>query len=196
MAGRSASEKGGQPGPGGWLLRGAMLMVLLWAGGLFFFVWFQTRPAMPDMTTDGVAVLTGGPKRLARGGEVLRQGLAERLLVSGVNPKATPEDIRRELRLQPDLFRCCVDLGFMAATTHDNAAEVAEWVARHHLRSVRIVTAGYHMLRARREIIARLPSDVVIVTDGVPAYLPTRAMVREYHKFVASHLLLLVQVRS
>lgn len=199
MAGRSAPFKrrsrNGRPGALGWLIRVTISLVLLWLGGLFLFVWFQTPPAIPGVATDGVAVLTGGAKRLERGTAVLRAGLAKRLLISGVNPQVTPEEMRLALQMPEELFDCCVDLGFVAATTRDNADEVSEWVERYDWRSIRIVTAGYHMPRARQELAAKLPPDLIIVEDGVPAYLPSLAMVREYLKFLGSRLTLLVRVQ-
>lgn len=198
---RRRSRRGAQGARGrlarvaGVALRGLIAVVVVWALSLFLFVWNQTEPAPPGVVTDGVAVLTGGPKRLQHAGQVLEDGLAQRLLVSGVNRQATPADIRRELGISEPLFACCVDLGFEAVNTHDNAGEVGAWVRRHHWTSLRIVTAGYHMLRARHEIEMKLPKGVRIVEDGVPAYLPSIAMIREFHKFLGSHLLLLVQVR-
>jgi uncharacterized SAM-binding protein YcdF (DUF218 family) len=88
---------------------------------------------------------------------------------------------------------CCVDLGFEAETTRSNAEEVSAWVAKHRFRSIRLVTAAYHMPRARAELEARLPEDVMIVTDGVRAGLPLAAMLVEYAKFQASWVMLRVR---
>ena len=94
-------------------------------------------------------MLTGGPKRVARGVAVLEAGLAQRLFVSGVDPSVKPGEFRIAASLSKDLFACCVDLGFQANSTRSNALEVAAWVADHKIRKLRLVTAGYHMPRAR-----------------------------------------------
>jgi uncharacterized SAM-binding protein YcdF (DUF218 family) len=169
------------------------LVALLWIAGFVLFVLLQPGPAAEGTRTDGVAVLTGGPKRVARGVAVLEAGLAERLFVSGVDPAVKPGEFQAASGLKPKLFKCCVDLGFEASSTRSNAEEVSAWVAAHDIRSLRLVTAGYHMPRARAELEARLPADVQLVSDGVDAGLPLGAMLMEYAKYQAAWLMLRVR---
>lgn len=181
------------PGIGGWIARAAALALLLWVGGFVLFVLGQAGPADDARQTDGVAVLTGGPGRLGRGVAVLRAGLARRMLVSGVDRAVKPAELAGAAGIPRPLLDCCVDLGFDADSTRSNALEVADWVDRHGFRSVRLVTAGYHMPRARAELMARLPADVEVVPDGVRAGLPLFAMMVEYVKFQASWAMLRVK---
>lgn len=177
----------------GFVARLLALIFLLWMLGFTFFVLNQAGPAAPGTVTDAVAVLTGGPGRITRGVEVLEDGLAGRMLVSGVDRSVRPAELLGAAQIPPRLFACCVDLGFDADSTRSNADEVARWIAKNGFRSVRLVTAGYHMPRARAELDARLPADVVIVTDGVRAGLPFWPMLQEYGKFQASWLTLMVR---
>lgn len=198
MAKRSRSSRpaGGRRatvGPIGWLARLIALGALLWIGGFVLFVLGLPGPAAPDTRTDGVAVLTGGPGRVQRGVSVLMAGLAQRLLVSGVHPSVKPAELAAAARIPPRLNSCCVDLGFEAQTTRSNAEEVSAWVGKHGFRTIRLVTAAYHMPRARAELEARLPADVVVVPDGVNAGLPLGAMLVEYAKFQASWIMLRVR---
>ncbi|MGL6043302.1 MAG: YdcF family protein [Sandaracinobacteroides sp.] len=177
----------------GWFARAAALAALVWIGGFIVFMLSLAGPAAPGNRTEGVAVLTGGPGRLARGVDVMEAGLASRMLVSGVDRSVTPGELVAATRLSPKLLACCVDLGFEADSTRSNAEEVAGWVARHKYKSIRLVTAGYHMPRARTELEARLPADVQLVPDGVAAGLPLWSMLIEYGKFQVSWLLLRVR---
>jgi uncharacterized SAM-binding protein YcdF (DUF218 family) len=179
-------------GPFGALARLLALGLLLWVGGFVLFVLGLPGPATADTRTDGVAVLTGGPGRVQRGVAVLKAGLAERLLVSGVHPSVKPAELRQAARI-PARLSSCVDLGFQADSTRTNAEEVSAWVAEHGFRTIRLVTAGYHMPRARAELEARLPADVVVVPDSVDAGLPLGAMLVEYAKFQASWVMLRVR---
>jgi uncharacterized SAM-binding protein YcdF (DUF218 family) len=154
--------------------------------GFALFLASLPGPAPAGARTEGVVVLTGGVGRLQRGAEILEAGLAARLLVSGVDPAVTPAELREALGLDQRLFEDQVDMGFTAENTRANAGEVAEWVERHRLRSVRIVTSDYHAPRARAEIAARLPADVVLVVDAVPTDRTARMLLREYGKFLAS----------
>ena len=191
---RARSQKPGRrPGFFGWMARAAALAILLWIAGFVLFVFLQQGPAADGTRTEGVVVLTGGPKRVARGVEVLEAGLAERLFVSGVDPQVKRHEFQAASGISSDKFACCVDLGFQADSTRSNAREVADWVEEHKFRSLRLVTAGYHMPRARAELEARLPEDVVVVPDGVNAGLPLGAMLMEYAKFQAAWLMLRVR---
>lgn len=191
---RARSPKSGRkPGLFGWIARAAALGVLLWIAGFVLFVFVQPGPAAEGTRTEGVVVLTGGPKRVARGVAVLEAGLAERLFVSGVDPSVKRHEFQAASEISSRMFDCCVDLGFQADSTRSNAMEVAQWVEEHQFRSLRLVTAGYHMPRARAELEARLPEDVLVVSDGVNAGLPLGAMLMEYAKFQAAWLMLRVR---
>ncbi|WP_448586105.1 YdcF family protein [Thermaurantiacus sp.] len=168
------------------LLLAPVALLLL---GFLLFAFTLPGPAPAGVRTDGVVVLTGGSGRLARGAEVLKAGLASRMLVSGVDRTVRPEELRRALGLPRPLFEERVELGFVAEDTRSNAAEVAEWVTRHELRSIRIVTSDYHARRARAEIAARVPAEVGLVVDAVPGHARPASLFREYLKFLATRLL-------
>lgn len=179
----------------GWLARAAAGVFLLWFAGFIAFVIMQAPPAPEGVQTDGVAVLTGGPGRLKRGVQVMQAGLAQRMLISGVDPSVRPPELAEQAGIPPRLMACCIDLGFSASSTRTNAEEVAQWVGQHRFHSIRLVTAGYHMHRAREELAARLPADIEIVPDGVSAGLPLLAMHREYAKLLGSWALLRARPR-
>lgn len=168
------------------------LVLLAAAGGFLFFAAVLPPPAPAGLVTDGAVVLTGSPGRLARGREVLESGLAERLLVSGVDRKVRPEELRRAMGLDPVLFRR-VDLGFVAENTRTNAAEVAVWVRANRFRSVRIITSDFHARRSRLEIASRLGDDVEIIVDAVPSDPPLPMLLREYGKYLAALVLIELQ---
>jgi uncharacterized SAM-binding protein YcdF (DUF218 family) len=179
--------------PLGLVVRVAAGLVLAWIGGFILFVLALPGRAAPGTRTEAVAVLSGGPGRLARGVEVLKAGLAERMLVSGVHPSVQPGELAAAAGIPEPLFACCVELGFEAESTRSNAEEVSVWVAKNRFTSLRLVTAAYHMPRARAELMARLPEGVTVVEDGVSAGLPLLPMLLEYAKFQASWVMLRVR---
>lgn len=167
----------------GGLVRLASLALLIWVGG---FVWFVvTRPGLapPTTETDGVVVLTGGSGRLARGASVIAANRAQRMLVSGVGEHTSRAALAASVGAAPRLFAAKVDLGYAAVDTRSNAIETAAWVARHRYRSIRLVTSGSHMRRARLELAAQLPSAVRVVEDGVPSDAAADSLAREFTKF-------------
>ncbi len=166
------------------MLRLLALVAVLWFGGFLWFTLTLAHDAPVALATDAVVVLTGGPRRLARGVEVLGAGSAQRMLVSGVNPGVTDTDLAAAVAAPRGLFDTKVDLGFAAIDTRSNAEETTAWMVRHRYRSLRLVTSAPHMRRARLELRARLPRTVSILPDAVPVDPEGPSLAREYNKFV------------
>lgn len=183
---RSARGSGRQTGGGvtGTLSRVAAALALLWLGGLAWFALTLPGAAALSLPTDGVVVLTGGPGRLARGIEVLQHGAARRLLISGVGPRIAKPELAAAVEAPRALFGKQVDLGTAATDTRSNASETAAWLARHHYRSIRLVTSTVHMRRAVLELRARLPGSVMLLPDAVPVETGAESVGREYSKYL------------
>ncbi|MEP0393133.1 MAG: YdcF family protein [Erythrobacter sp.] len=165
----------------------AATLVMVWALG---FLWFTVSLPQPagDEKTDAVIVATGGAGRIAQGLAVLDQGLAPRMLVTGVDPEVTPEEFAAEFEVRPTQMDCCVTLGFMAVDTRGNGTEASSWVEQQQIRSIRLVTTDWHMRRAAREVSRRLPDNVTIVRDAVPSAPSLASLFLEYHKLIASFI--------
>jgi uncharacterized SAM-binding protein YcdF (DUF218 family) len=141
-----------------------LAIVLVWAAGLYAFAQRVTNstPAPDPPHADGVVALTGASSmRIEAAVQLLEHGLADRLLVSGVNPDVTRPELQAVAHDFGRAFECCVDLGFRAANTQGNASETAEWVAYHHYRSLIVVTADYHIPRSMLELRAAMPNVVL-----------------------------------
>lgn len=146
-----------------------VLLVLAFLTGAYG--WFLGRipTSVADATrqTDGIVVNTGGALRLDEAGLLLAQGRARRLLISGVSTDNLPEDVLTLLPGLPrELFECCVDLGYQARNTIGNADETAAWARERGMRTLRVVTAAYHMPRSLVELRRALP-DVELVPHPV-----------------------------
>jgi uncharacterized SAM-binding protein YcdF (DUF218 family) len=139
------------------------------------FVYFLCRaldPADPPMgRTDGIVVLTGGSERVATGLRLLSADLAPRLLISGAHPEAGLAGIVTAAGHDPARFGGRVAVGRAAATTRGNAVETAAWARAEGVRSVRVVTASYHMPRALLELRRALPGVELVPHAVVPATL-------------------------
>jgi uncharacterized SAM-binding protein YcdF (DUF218 family) len=169
----------------GRLTRFAMFPILLYGLGYGWFVTTLPGPAGVERT-DGIVVLTGGRGRLNRGFELIERGLADRMLISGVAQVVRPQELAATFDTDMATIRCCVDLGRDATDTRTNGEEIADWVRRRNMRSIRIVTNDWHMRRARKEIGWRLGGGVRIISDGVPSNPSQRQLFLEYNKFLVS----------
>ncbi len=166
------------------MLRLLLVCASALGAGLAWFIAAPVPPPLPGYRTDAIVVLTGDEGRVTRGLTLLRQGVAPRLLISGVAKGVGAAAIARQAHVPVRLLRCCVDLGHAAVDTRSNAEETAAWVADRDVRSLRLVTSDYHMRRAALELAAELPPQVEIVRDPVPSRVEARVWVREYLKWL------------
>lgn len=160
-------------------------ILLIWVIG---FLWFTVSLPQPagEQNTDAVIVPTGGPGRISQGLAILDQGLAGKMLVTGVDREVTAEEFAIEFEVDDRQMDCCITLGFAAVDTRGNAAETADWVKDNNIKSLRLVTTDWHMRRAAGELDRTLPSGVKVVRDAVPSEPSLASLVLEYHKLLAS----------
>jgi uncharacterized SAM-binding protein YcdF (DUF218 family) len=162
------------------ILSSAALLYLL---GYALFAVLLPKPA-DDRRTDAIVVLTGAPKRIERGLDLLERKRASRMLVSGVARAVRPPELAAQYPASEALFGCCVDLGRESIDTRSNAEEVARWVAKRRFRSVRLVTTDWHMPRARFELARRLPDNIELVGDAVESNPRFTQLFLEYNKYL------------
>ncbi|WP_435641944.1 YdcF family protein [Micavibrio aeruginosavorus] len=136
----------------------------LWISGYLLFLASVslTRPHDPDRATDAIIVLTGGQNRIHTGLELLEQGKAEYLFISGVNPDVSIMQIVRQWKPDITPIPCCIVLGHAAANTEENAHESSQWVRGMNIHSVRLVTSTYHLPRAWLEFNHALPRHEIL----------------------------------
>ena len=89
-----------------------------------------------------------------------------------------------------------VTLGYQAHSTLGNAEETAQWVAREHIKSIRLVTGSYHIPRSVYELHEAMPGIVIIPEPVFPSHFAhnewwqfsasIRLVLSEYHKYVTS----------
>ena len=152
-----------------WLLPLALL--LIWLLGFIWFLRAVQAGAADANATDAIVVLTGGTERVETGFRLLEEGLAPRLFVSGVHPDSRLADLARGAGVDPAKLSGRVELGHAAASTRGNAVEIAAWASARGVRTITLVTAGYHMPRARTELRRAMPGLQVQAHPVTPARL-------------------------
>jgi uncharacterized SAM-binding protein YcdF (DUF218 family) len=181
------------------LLLALLVLALVWLGGFLKYVHGIPDKLPVDLqSTDGIVVLTGGPSRLNQAVALLAAGHSGRLLISGVDPRTNDPELMRSLGLDrktdAELFSCCIDVGREAADTVGNAQEIASWADQHRFRSLRVVTADFHLPRSLLEIRRYAPALVLVphpvFSDSFrPAawwhdFHTARLLFAEYHKLL------------
>jgi uncharacterized SAM-binding protein YcdF (DUF218 family) len=166
----------------------AIALVGLYVTG--FVVFANSLPRTPrDLAhIQGIVALTGGGSRLDVAVTLFEKGVGERLLISGVNPQATKDDLKK-LSHGKKRFECCADLGYAAEDTTGNAKEAAAWTRFHHYDRILLVTARYHMPRSLSEFRDVMP-DVTVVPYPVDPeksrswWKSLRVLHNEYAKYL------------
>jgi len=178
-------------------LAGTVVLALA-LGFLWFVQQLPDRVAETQRHTDAIVVLTGGSGRVGQGLQLLAQGKADKLFVSGVYQGVDVAELLRVSQQDPEHLACCVALGYEAGTTEGNAIETAEWMRAQGYESLRLVTAAYHMPRSLLEFRRRMPEIEIVPHPVFPEHVKqddwwrwpgsTHLLVGEYGKYVVARL--------
>jgi len=132
------------------------VLVIVYVVGFVVFVTNLPAPRPGTVPEQGIVALTGGDERLSAAVNLLETHNGQRLLISGVHPRTTKDELKK-LAHGGARFDCCADLGYAAENTRGNAQEAAAWTRAHRFKSLIVVTASYHMPRSLTEFEAALP---------------------------------------
>jgi uncharacterized SAM-binding protein YcdF (DUF218 family) len=169
----------------------------IWLGGLTWFVYSSLTIAIDRTTpTDAIVVVTGGRLRVETALDLLGAGRAQKLFISGVNPRVDRVALLRVIGRTDESTADRIEIGHEAENTLGNARETAQWMHREGYRSLRLVTSWYHMRRSLLEFERVMP-DTLIVAEPVFAahsdpelwseWLDVAILtVGEYDKFLAT----------
>ncbi len=171
----------------------------LWTAGLVRFAGqIPSGVDDPISRTDAIVVLTGGSERLATGLQLLAEGRAGKLFVSGVHRGVDVSQLLRVARRAPHELDCCIVLGHDADDTVGNARETARWISAQGYDSLRLVTANYHMRRSLLEFRRVLPRATIVAHPVIPPHVKRREwwrfpgtaslVIGEYNKFLVASL--------
>lgn len=156
--------------------------------------------------SDGIVVLTGGNNRLKQGIKLLVNKKAKKLFISGVY---RGNDVRRLLAAQkqnPEEVLCCINIGYNATSTHGNAKETTEWVKTLRYKSIRLVTANYHMPRSLVLFKSAMPEIKIIPHPVYPTkfkynqwWLSGRTIsliLSEYFKYIVTNFISFFKIQK
>jgi uncharacterized SAM-binding protein YcdF (DUF218 family) len=197
----SFKEHNAPPGIGRRLAHLVLLVIVIWLGGFLAFA-AAIPPKVRDAAqpVDAIVVLTGGDVRLAEGFALLDRGLAKKLLISGVADGIKLPQLLQALNGSPQpsqaVLECCVTLGYDARSTEGNARESLKWLSDNGFKSIRLVTANYHMNRSLLEFRRVMPGIEIVPNPVFPRQMQDPywfarpgtlyLLVNEYHKYLVA----------
>jgi len=153
-----------------------LLLAGFWLLGFHGFIETISELQEPNLTdvlepTEAVVVLTGGSERVATGLKLLKANNGKKLFISGVHKNLPMESVLKASTVREDLKNCCIALGYEAFSTYGNAEETKKWMKVQGYKSLRLVTANYHMPRSMLLFRATMPDTCIVphpvVTENV-----------------------------
>lgn len=182
-----------------------IFLLAVWALTVVGFVFYISSYTLEDkVNADGIVVLTGGGGRIEYGLELLAHNRGKILFISGVNENVPLADLMNKMPIgMREIIGVAtlgkITLGREATNTIGNAQESTDWIKKHHLQSVLLVTADYHMPRALTEFSAALPANVLLIPAPVKthnywdlSWLPNaeirNIILAEFHKLIAAKI--------
>ena len=176
-------------------------MAIFISGLQYFVLNLPQHMESPKRQSDGIVVITGGQQRLDAGLMLLATGTASKLLISGVGAGLSKVILANDLQLDQthrDLLICCAELEFAARDTRGNARAARHWAETNELASLVLVTANYHMPRAKLAFEREMPHIDLHYWPVSPDDLHidnwwtdpglVRLLAREYAKFMAEFI--------
>jgi uncharacterized SAM-binding protein YcdF (DUF218 family) len=161
-------------------------------GGFFVFASAAAVSTSGSLSrADGIVVFSGDPERVRQGVDLLAEGYAGRLLVTGLD---NADEVALARARFPALFACCVDVDAASENTAGDTRTTQRWARELRLGSLIVVTSSFHLPRALLELSHALP-EVRLISFGVVGGLTdtqrwwetsesTRLLVREYGKLL------------
>lgn len=146
--------------------------------------------------TDAIVVLTGGRHRLSEAIRLLNEGFSDKLFISGVQRDISLKELEKRNGIKITSDREIV-LDKVAANTFENARETDAWIKQHQIKSIRLVTSNYHVLRSLIEF-RRRNKDIRIIIHPVfsenianswwKSFYSFYFLAQEYNKFLVAYL--------
>lgn len=129
-----------------------------------------------DHFSDCAVVVTGGPGRVREGFDLLIRRSVQKLIISGVNPKAELREIFPLWPFHGELKESDVILEKTSQTTWGNAQQSLALVEALRCRDIVLITSRLHMYRTLSTFQAQFPRSVPIYPRAIVSgsYTPAR----------------------
>jgi len=138
----------------------ALLVFCLVAILFVDFAYRTSTMGQREVSTDAIVVLAGGRGRVEEGIRLYRSHSASLLFLVGVDPSVRKGDLFKEQKGErggEEVF-----LEKASRNTLENALYTRDLIAQRKVRSIRLITSRYHMMRAVLIFRSILPKDIAV----------------------------------
>lgn len=131
-----------------------VLLAFIFLSWIFYEAYFLRSLPVTSWTEDArgdcALALTGGHGRIRAGFDLLQRGDVRKLIISGVNPKVTVDDVFPQIDMYPGVQRFNVIIENNSRTTYGNVVHSLPLLRNLRCHKVILVTSELHMPRAKR----------------------------------------------
>lgn len=162
------------------------VIILSWLGGFFYYVHVIDNFTLNNRTiTNAIVVFGDSKQKLYTSSQLLKLGYAPLIYITGKSPASEYQNFLDSQHLVPEQF--IFDTSF--AGDHDYAREVATFMNKYYIDSVRLVISAEQMPRAMLELKALAPRGSVIIPHPVSRKTNDyKQLFYEYNKFLFLYL--------
>ncbi len=139
-------------------------------------------------SSDAVIVLTGDRgKRIEKGYHLISRTNDEKMFITGVG--GSKEVLQKILGFEESIVTCCIEFGYKAENTYQNAIETRHWAINNNIESIILVTTDLHMQRSLFlfQQITNLDIQAYPI-DYEKDLIPLEKLFAEYIKYIISRV--------
>ena len=169
-----------------------LILICFLSFDIFNFLNLGNQKEIINENRKAIVVLTGGPRRLEEGFQLLEKKMGDALFISGVNPIVTEKDLKKILDTNTSnkkniLFDCCVYYEKKSKNTKSNSIEANKWLTKNDYNEIFLVTSSFHMPRSIYEFKKNAPKIVIypwnITEEEKTTFNNLKKLSIEYLKF-------------
>jgi uncharacterized SAM-binding protein YcdF (DUF218 family) len=143
-----------------------LILISFLSFDIFNFLKLGNQKKIINENKKAIVVLTGGPRRLEEGFQLLERKLGSALFISGVKPIVTKKDLKKILNTNNSnkkniLFDCCVYYEKKSKNTQSNSIEANKWLTENDYNEIFLVTSTSHMPRSIYEFKKNAPKIII-----------------------------------
>lgn len=134
----------------------------LWLAGFAAFAYKINHFQIDNTTkTEVIVVLTGGRYRISEAVRLMKDGMAKKLFISGVEKNTTLAAISKKQAID---FSNNTNIAMDKESTNtvENAEISSNWLKDNHIQSIRLVTSNYHLPRSLAEFEYKNPELKIV----------------------------------
>lgn len=172
------------------MIRKFLLTILtifaIWLSGLFYYLYLINSYELNKNTTNAIIVFAGGGHKIETGIALLKAGYAPILFITGIE---TSEQLKNLLKEYNILEQQVILAPNQIMSEEEYVKKAAEFILRHNLTSVRLVTYNYDMpsiINKLTTAVSYSNNNVYIIPYPIVSKQNYKGLFKRYNSYLLS----------